>query len=86
MNTQYKKTLRTELARLNVDMNGFYFNDLCNNKSTSRRIKATVSRPLSINETFELQRGLESAFGVKISVKNYSYFGDTVVVYFRKWK
>lgn len=84
MNTQYKKTLRTELSNLNVELRGWYFNDLCNNGTTSRRIKAGVSRQLSESELTNLESSLQSQFGVQIEAKNYRYHGDTVVVYFRQ--
>ena len=87
-NTQYKKTLRNELAKLGVELDGLYFNDACGiwttNNTTSRRIKASISRPLTEVELGTLQGALGNAFDCKIEAKNYNYFGDTVVVYFRK--
>ena len=88
-NTQYKKTLRNELAYLGVDLNGFYYNDTCGswqtNHTTDRRIKAEVSRPLTCLELGTLQGALGRAFDCKIDAKNYVYAGaNCVVVYFRK--
>ena len=86
-NTQYKKTLRNELAKLGVELDGLYYNDACGNwgnETTSRRIKASISRPLTEVELGTLQGALGNAFDCKIEAKNYDYFGDTVVVYFRK--
>jgi hypothetical protein len=87
MNTQYKKTLRRELANLGIrlDNDGLYYNDLHpNNFTTSRRIKAHVVRALSDFELGTLEAALGNAFGQKINVKNYQYYGPSVIVYFRR--
>ena len=83
-NTQYKKTLRNELAKIGVDMSGFYFNDLCGNSVTQRRIKATVSRQLTMEELLTVAEGLSEAFGTHVDTKNYDYYGNTIVVYLRR--
>lgn len=86
MNTQYKKTLRHELANLGIGLdNGRYFNDQYpDNFTTSRRIKARVARALSDFELGTLQAALGNAFDTKIDVKNYDYYGTSIVVYFRR--
>ena len=84
VNTQYKKTLRSSLQTLGIELdNWLYFNDACCNRTTRRRIKARVSRKLSQVELGTLQADLGNRFGCKIDTKNYDYAGPCVVVYFR---
>ena len=85
-NTQYKNTLRVQLAWLGVGMdNGLYYNDLCHdNFTTSRRIKVRVSRELSEVELGGLAAALGKEFDTKIDVKNYRYYGPCVLVFFRR--
>lgn len=89
-NTQYKKTLRNELAKIGVELDGGYYNDkqgTMANKSTSRRIKAGVSRPLTLSELLTVAEGLSEQFGVFVSTKNYVYRNsNTIVVYVRRWQ
>ena len=89
-NAQFKKTLRNELSKIGVDLVGGYYNDLVGkwttNNTTSRRIKAGITRPLSEVELGTLQAVLGNEFDCKIDAKNYDYWGPTVVLSFRKRK
>ena len=89
-NTQYKKTLRNELAQHGVELRGGYYNDTfgswTTNKTTSRRIKCGISRKLTPMELGTLEAALGNEFDCKIDAKNYDYWGPTVVLSFRKRK
>ena len=83
---EYKKNIRNAVAKLGKELDDvLFYNDKCNNRKTSRRIKFSVGVKLSEFELGTLCGELGNAFGCRVDIKNYEYLNSPfLVAYLRR--
>lgn len=82
---EYKKNIQESLKLVGKSIEGFYYNDKCNNGTSSRRIKFEVVSPLSEVDLGTFCGDLGNALGCVVDAKNYEYLNaPCVVAYLRK--